>query len=85
MVVGNLVIDGPTEGEKVQWRVDTTHDPISLDLVLSSQSGQQRILPMIIRFITDRELQLRTSSDMESRPTEFSANDTEHQLILVKQ
>ena len=84
-IMGGVVLDGPTVGGKVEWRIDTTRDPISLDLVVTPESGQQRVLPMIIRFITDQKLQLKTSPDFQSRPTGFSAKDTENQQILVKQ
>src|SRR5262245_26630882 len=69
MVMGNVVLDGPTVGGKVEWRIDATRDPISLDLVVTRQSGEQDVLPMIIRFITDQKLQLRTTRDTQSRPT----------------
>jgi hypothetical protein len=72
MLMGNLVVDGPTLGGKVEWRVDATHEPMSLDIVATAPSGQQSVLPMIIRFITDQKLQVRTSPDMQSRPVGFS-------------
>jgi hypothetical protein len=85
MVSGNLVMDGPTLGGNVEWRIDATRDPIELNVVVTPRSGKQTLLPMIIRFVTDRQLQLRISRDMQSRPTSFSVEDTENQLILEKQ
>ena len=86
VLMGDLVVDGPTLGGKVEWRVDATHEPISLDIVMTNQSGQQSILPMIIRFITDQKLQLRANLDMRrSRPIGFSAEDAKDQMVLVKQ
>ena len=85
MVVGSKVLDGVTTGEKTEWRVDASRDPISLDFVLTSQSGQQRLMPMIIRFITDQKIQIRMSPDMKTRPASFSAEETEQQEILAKQ
>lgn len=85
MVFGNLVLDGPTFGGKAEWSIDASHDPIALDVVLTPASGQQRVLPMIIRFITDRKMRLRISADMQSRPSSFSAEDTENQIIVDKQ
>jgi hypothetical protein len=80
MVFGNLVLDG------MEWRIDASHDPIAVDVVLTRADGQQQVLPMIVRFITDEKIQLRMSpDDLESRPTSFSAEDTENQLVLVKQ
>jgi hypothetical protein len=52
---------------------------------IGQESGKQRIVPMIIRFITDQKLQVGTSPDMQSRPTGFSGEDTQDQMILVKQ
>ena len=105
VVMGNLVLDGPTLGGKVEWRVVRTpvvskmpwkrsprgwaNQPpgsrIALDLVITPQSGQQRVLPMTIRFITDQKLQLRMSPGMQSRPIGFSADGAENQVVLVKQ
>jgi hypothetical protein len=85
MVSENLVIGGPTIRGKVVWRIDTTRDPIELDVVVTRPNGEQDIVPMIIRFITDRKLQSRISPDLQSRPVSFSGEDTENQLILEKQ
>ena len=84
MVMGDIVLEA-TGGGKAEWRVDATRDPISLDFIVTPQSGQQILLPVIIRFITDQKIQVRKSPDLQSRPTSFSAEDTENQTILVKQ
>jgi hypothetical protein len=85
MIVGNVVVDGPTIGGKVEWRLDPTRDPMSLDVVRTNQTQGENILRMIIRFITDQKLQLRMSPDTKSCPVSFSAEDTENQLVLTKQ
>jgi hypothetical protein len=54
-------------------------------LIIGQESGKQHIVRMIIRFITDQKLQVGTSPDMQSRPTGFSGEDTQDQMILVKQ
>jgi hypothetical protein len=33
VLMGDLVVDGPTLGGKVEWRVDATHEPISWTLL----------------------------------------------------
>jgi hypothetical protein len=86
IVLGNVMFDGQTARGKAEWRIDSSHDPIALDVVLTSASGKQLIFPMIIRFVTDRKIQLRKSPDMlPPRPTSFSAGDKVNQLVLVKQ
>lgn len=86
--IGNLVLDEATMssgGAKAEWRVNFAREPISLDVVITPKSGQQIVVPMIIRFITDQKLQLRIDPDMKSRPIGFSADDPQNQLVLVKQ
>ena len=83
-IMGHLVADGPTVGASVKWRLDTRQTPMHLDIVVKSPSSQERILPMIVRFISDQQIQIRTSEDMQSRPTSFSTEDSSNQLVLVK-
>ncbi|MEY2485123.1 MAG: hypothetical protein QOH39_771 [Verrucomicrobiota bacterium] len=85
MVMGNSVLDGPTLGGKLEWRLDATHDPMALDVIAKKSSGEQRVIPMIVRFITDQKLQLRFSVDMQSRPASFSVDETRDQIIVTKQ
>ena len=54
LVQGNLVLDGATVSGKSEWRLDTSHEPMSLDLVITLPTGQQETLPMIVRLITER-------------------------------
>ena len=58
---------------------------MSLDLVITLPTGQQETLPMIVRLITERKLQLRMGEDMKTRPNGFSAQDDKNQVILEKQ
>jgi hypothetical protein len=76
MIMGNVVSDG-------QWQADTSRDPMTLDFVIKSPSGQQ-VLPMIFRFITDHKIQIRMGEDAKSRPTNFSTDDTVNQMVLTK-
>jgi hypothetical protein len=85
MIQGNLVLDGKTLGEMVTWQLDDRQDPMHLDLVATSSSGESRTLPMIIRFLTDSKIQIRMSENMEARPIEFSDSDDINQIILIKQ
>jgi hypothetical protein len=85
IVFGNIVADGSMFGGKTEWRADMSRDPMTLDFVMTSAAGSQRVLPVIFRFITDQKIQMRISEDIQSRPTSFSSDDTRNQLVLVKQ
>ena len=85
MVLGNMVVDGAMFGGKAEWRADMSRDPMTLDFIIIASSGDQSVLPIIFRFVTDSKIQIRMSKDMQSRPTGFSVDDTENQLVLVKQ
>ena len=85
MIQGNTVLDGASVGGKVTWRLDASHDPMRLDLVLSKTSGETMTLPMILRFVGENKLQARISEDRTSRPTGFSESEDTNQIILVRQ
>jgi hypothetical protein len=86
IVLGNVVVDGATYGAKSQWRVDMSHNPMTLDLFVVSPSGQEvGAIPIIFRFVTDQKIQIKVGEDIQSRPTGFSADDTRNQLVLTKQ
>jgi hypothetical protein len=85
MILGNLVLDSQTVGGKMEWRADMSHDPMTLDLVITPASGKHSVLPMIFRFITDQKIQVGMSEDMQSHPTGFAADDTKNQIVLTKQ
>lgn len=86
IVLGNVVVDGAIYGGKTDWRVDMSRNPITLDFIVTSPSGQQLgAIPMIFLFITDRKIQLRLGKDLKSRATGFSADNTETQIVLTKQ
>ncbi len=74
----------PGGGATAELRVSSAEEPIPLDVVITPKSGEKIVVPMIIRFITDRKLRLRVDPLMQSRPPGFSADDTQNQLILVK-
>jgi len=85
LIIGNRVADEKTAGAKIIWKLDTSHDPMHLDLIITPPTGEKRIIPLIIRFLTDSKIQLRGSDDIKSRPITFSASDDKHQIILMKQ
>ena len=85
MIQNDIVLDDSSVGGKVTWRIDDSHDPMHLDLVITDASGETQVLPMIVRFISDTKLQLRKSDDGNSRPVEFSDADVVNQITLTKQ
>jgi hypothetical protein len=85
MMQDGMALDGSSMGVKITWRMDDGHDPMHLDLVLADPTGETHVLPMIVRFISDSKIQLRSSDDMTSRPIEFSDSDEENQIILTRQ
>jgi hypothetical protein len=40
--------------------------------------------PMIVRFISDRQIQIRIDEDLLSRPTNFSDDGSRNQIVFVK-
>jgi hypothetical protein len=84
-VIGNVVLDGSTSGGKTQWRADMSRDPMTIEIVETTASGQQSVNTMIFRFITDHKIQVRLGKDIQSRPTGFSEYDAKDQLVLIKQ
>jgi hypothetical protein len=84
VVIGNNVISRATANGKLEWRMDATRNPIVVNIVLAGPSGQSVTMPMIIRFITDRKLQVKIGI-MGSQPAGFSAEDTHDQVVLDKQ
>jgi hypothetical protein len=76
------VLDGAKAGGKIEWRIDVTKDPIPLDVIITAASGEQRVLPMIIRFLTDRTLRFCISPNIETRPTDFAATDGPNQMVV---
>lgn len=87
----NTVIDGSSIGGKVTWRLDDSHDPMFLDLVASNSSGELEVLPAIIRFLGENKIQLRITTDRQTRPVKFISKPAKfmenhiYQMILVRQ
>ena len=82
---GNLVMDGSSVGGKVTWRLNESQNPMHLDLIITTTAGQPKILPLIIRFVTEQKIQIKMSADMQSRPIRFSEDDNINQIVLIKQ
>jgi hypothetical protein len=85
LIIANQVLDGPSLGGRFEWRVDTTHEPMWLDFVGTRSDGTAAALPMIVRFVGDRKIQVRWNSDFTSRPMNFADPDVTTQLVLSKQ
>ena len=82
---GNTVIGGTTNKGTATWRLDASQNPMHLDVIVTTTSGETSTLPMIVRFLTDRVIQIRISEDMETRPTRFSDSDNPNQVVFRKQ
>lgn len=80
------VMDGSSIGGKLTWVMDEKQDPMHLDLILLDSEGQVRVvIPMIVKFMSNDKIKVRTSPDMNARPTEFSDADKINQIVLTRQ
>jgi len=68
LIIANQVLDGSSLGGRFEWRVDSNHEPMWLDFVATRSDGTQGVLPMIVRFVGDRKIQVRWNADFTSRP-----------------
>jgi hypothetical protein len=85
MVMNNTVLDGSSAGGSLKWKLDSSKDPMHLDIVGTNAAGQSMSLPMIVRFIGESQLQVRISDNGKSRPAVFSENvddEDPNQMIL---
>ena len=85
LIIANQVLDGSSLGGRFEWRVDSNHEPMWLDFVATRSDGTQGVLPMIVRFVGDRKIQVRWNADFTSRPANFADPDVTTQLVLSKQ
>jgi uncharacterized protein (TIGR03067 family) len=83
MIQGGVAVIGPSEGVKVTWRLDRTKDPMQLDVLVTGAKGQV-IMPMIVRFLSDKKIQVVMSPN-ETRPTAFTPEDSQNQVTLAKE
>jgi hypothetical protein len=83
LISNNQVMDSTTTGGKVTWELDTTKDPINLDIVFLTKNGERKIAPFIMRYISDRKIIVRRP-DNGNRPTSFSMESVENQIVLDK-
>jgi len=83
IIVDDFVVS--TENEKeVLWAVDTTSDPIYLDIIMRrNETEDEFIIPAILRFITDKKIQIVSTSDTE-RPISFFPPTEEDSVVLSK-
>ncbi len=75
MVFGDRVINGENIDGTVTWKIYPDYDPIQLDLLVYKPSKEPFSLPMIMRFISDTEIQIAVADTFTFRPTEFSSSD----------
>ena len=103
--IGDFVLPTPEEGiivENMIWVVDDTQDPVHLDCMVylrQIESGMKRrlILPLILRFLGQNKIQIRTIFEpsnesttspptlyMGKRPTGFEI-ESDDQMTLTRQ
>ena len=103
--IGDFVLPTLKEGiivENMIWTVDDTQDPIHLDCIVylkQTESGMKRkvILPLILRFSGQNQIQIRTIFElsdgnttspptlyMGKRPTGFET-ESDDQMTLIRQ
>ena len=84
-IQGDLVLDPKSVGGSLIWRIDRTKNPMHLDLIATKATGETQTLPFIVRFITDRKIQVKMAEDMKTRPVTFSENEDSNQIVLDKE
>ena len=103
--IGDFVLPTPEEGimvENMIWSVDDTQDPVDLDCMvylrqIESGMKQRLILPLILRFLGQNKIQIRTIFEpsnestttpptlyMGKRPTGFEI-ESDDQMTLTRQ
>lgn len=85
MVDADSVIVDSTKDAKVTWRLDSTKDPMQLDILASAGDKQKVVMPMIVRFLSGNKMQVGMPPDLETRPGAFSPSDSATQVTLSKQ
>jgi phage terminase large subunit-like protein len=83
MIQGGVAVIGSSEGVKVTWRFDATKNPMQLDIHVKGDKGEI-VMPMIVRFVSDKKIQVGMAPDMETRPSAFSPEDSQNQVTLAK-
>ena len=93
IIKGAVVTDDQSIDGKVVWKLDSSVDPHHLDISILTKTGssatefkEEARLASIVRFIGEDRLLYRLSDQAsETRPTEFSDDDTEPtQFILAR-
>ena len=80
---GRMVLDDKTAGGKVTWELDS-QDPMHLDLVITVGDRERRML-MILRFVSDTQIQVQLSIDDTTRVRQFGPPGDPDQVTLTKQ
>ena len=57
-IEGRKVMDGAAIGGSVTWELDSNHDPMHLDLIVSKSTGETRTAQAIIRFLGENKIQI---------------------------
>ena len=90
IIHGDIEISGDSIGGTMVWKLDASHDPMQLDLVLSkpealTPAGKSITFPMIVRFVEENTIEVCMTKDRKTRPAHFSKYGEVNQLILDRQ
>jgi hypothetical protein len=56
---------------------------MQLDIHVKGDKGEV-VMPMIVRFVSDKKIQVGMAPDMATRPSAFSPEDSQNQVTLAK-
>ena len=84
MIMGNIVLDGSSNGVSLKWKLFDTYTPMHLDII-GRRQGKTKFIRMIARFVGENKLQIRLNNDLESRPTDFTTSNDKLQALLIRQ
>ncbi len=85
MICGNRVADDKSIGGKVEWQINDKATPMELDILITDSTKTTFKIPLIFRFITDNQIQIRMSDDIITRPPQFSETDDNSQINFLRQ
>jgi len=80
-----ITIDRTPNGATLKWRIDASKKPIHLDLFMRFPSGNEKVVPAIIEFISADKMWTKSSHGFKSRPTHFTYSESKYESLLFKQ
>ncbi|OIQ01054.1 MAG: hypothetical protein AUK35_00355 [Zetaproteobacteria bacterium CG2_30_46_52] len=86
MMQGKNVLDSQSVSGSVTWSLDTEKNPMHLTLQIKpAAGGEARDFPMLVRFVSENQMQLRMNKEMTPGVPLFSEQDTNNLILLTKQ